>query len=208
MSENLLRRYTDLPALVYMLNERKITLLDPASWDDKNDSYYLTLYREKERLASVLVLCFTQAAETYHHWRVFASGPSGVCVSFHRSELLQAMEKQPGLRSGEVKYLKLAEIREKKLATKELPFLKRYAFEHEAEFRVIYESAVNKISTLDVPIPLSCIKRITLSPWIHTSLSPYIKRILESIKGCDHVGIIRSTLISNEEWKTAGEDAI
>jgi len=36
-----LRRYTNIPALLYLLRERKITLLDPASWDDKNDFYFL-----------------------------------------------------------------------------------------------------------------------------------------------------------------------
>ncbi len=44
MSEDYLRRFTDLTALMYLLHERKITLLDPASWDDKNDSHYFTLY--------------------------------------------------------------------------------------------------------------------------------------------------------------------
>jgi hypothetical protein len=38
MSEDYLRRYTDLTALIYLLHQRKITLLDPSSWDDKNDS--------------------------------------------------------------------------------------------------------------------------------------------------------------------------
>ena len=74
MSKEFLRRYTDVPALIYFLRERKITLLDPQSWDDSNDSHYLTLYREKNRLRSVLALCFTQTSETYHHWRVFSGG--------------------------------------------------------------------------------------------------------------------------------------
>jgi hypothetical protein len=45
VSKNYLRRYTDIPALVSLLTERKITLLDPASWDDKNDSRFLDLYQ-------------------------------------------------------------------------------------------------------------------------------------------------------------------
>jgi Protein of unknown function (DUF2971) len=134
MSENHLRRYTDLPALIYLLNERKITLLDFISWDAKNDSHYLELYRQKNNLKSVLAVCFTQANETYHHWRVFANGSSGVCISFKRSTLLEAIQKQHGVKSRSVKYLKLVEIRNMTLARKDLPFLKRYAFEHEEEF--------------------------------------------------------------------------
>jgi hypothetical protein len=60
MSGDYLRRYTDLTALIYLLRKRKLTLLDPSSWDDSNDSHYLTLYKEKRKLKSVLALCFMQ----------------------------------------------------------------------------------------------------------------------------------------------------
>lgn len=207
MSNAYLRRYTDMPALLYLLNERKITLLDPESWDDSNDSHYLALYREKMNLKSVLVLCFTQANETYHHWRVFANGSSGVCIRFKRAELLEIVKKQPSIRTGTVKYRTLPEMRKKTLVSRELPFLKRYAFEQEDEFRIVYESKKEKNPTLDITIPLSCIERITLSPWVPRALSRHIKRTLKSIKGCSYLEISRSTLIGNEEWKKLGESA-
>ena len=62
------------------LTSERSRYLDPESWDDSNDSHYLALYREKMDLKSVLVLCFTQANETYHHWPVFANGSSGVGI--------------------------------------------------------------------------------------------------------------------------------
>jgi hypothetical protein len=93
-----LRRYTDIPALVYLLREQQVTLLDPQSWDDENDSHFLGLYQKKKNLETVLALCFSQASETYHQWRVFAHGPSGVCICFKRAELLRAIKKQPALR--------------------------------------------------------------------------------------------------------------
>jgi hypothetical protein len=158
-----LRRYTDIPALIYLLTEKQITLLDPESWDDKNDSHYLALYREKKKLRSVLALCFAQADEPYHHWRVFANGSGGVCIRFDHSELLKAV-RQPGVRMKTVTYLTL-EIRDRTLAVSELPFLKRYPFENENEFRMIYESPTTKLTKLDIPVPLSSISRVTLSPW-------------------------------------------
>jgi hypothetical protein len=91
VSTNYLRRYTDIPALISVLSERKITLLDPASWDDKNDSRFLALYKDKEKLQSVLALCFTQTDEMYHHWRVFANGSAGVCIRFDRSAAAASM---------------------------------------------------------------------------------------------------------------------
>ncbi len=93
------------------------------------------------------------------------------------------------------------------LATKDLPFLKRYAFQHEDEFRMIYESQMAHMPRLDIAVPLSCVDRITLSPWIHPTLSPHVKQMLWSIKGCSKLNVVRSTLIGNEEWKTLGEDS-
>ena len=202
-----LRRYTDLPGVIYLLTERTLTLLDPQTWDDSNDSRYLALYREKKRLKTVLAVCFTQSDETYHHWRVFAPGASGVCVRFKRVRLLTALKGMTNLRSGSVRYLKLPEIRKARLRTQQLPFLKRYAFEHEKEYRVVYESKSERLATLDIDIPLSCIERVTLSPWMHTALSNHVKRTLRAIPGCSHLEVVRSTLIGNEEWKTLGERA-
>jgi hypothetical protein len=190
---------------VYLLREHRITLVDPQSWDDRNDSYYLTLYRKKRRLASVLALCFTQVTETYHHWRVFASGASGVCISFRRKELLGAVKRFGGVRTGPVRYLKIGQLDAKRLIAHDLPFLKRYPFEHEHEFRLLYESRTKRLPTIDIPIPLSCIDRVTLSPWLPTNLSVGIKKLLWSIPACKQLTIVCSTLISNEDWKQAGE---
>jgi len=205
--KQVLRRYTNIPALIYLLRERKITLLDPASWDDKNDSYFLSLYRQKKNLESVLALCFTPAYETYHHWRVFAGGSSGACISFDRRRLLAAVKKQAGVRSKTVQYLTLNDIKEMNVKTAQLPFLKRSAYGDEREFRILYESSVQKDNTLDIAIPLACIDRITLSPWIPAVLSDHVKSTIKEIEGCSSIKVYRSTLISNESWKTLGEHA-
>jgi hypothetical protein len=202
-----LRRYTELPALIYLLRERKLTLLDPQSWDDLNDSHYLELYRQKKKLKSVLALCFTQTVETYHHWRVFAGGSGGVCIRFRRSDLIRATKVQEGLRRGPVKYFTLSELRRRRPEVDALPFLKRFGFQHENEWRMIYESAIQRVSSLTIDIPLSCIQRITLSPWMPSSLVPHVKERLRSIKGCGALEVVHSTLISNDEWKRLGDTA-
>ena len=201
-----LRRYT-IPALIYLLRERKITLLDPAWWDDKNDSYFLSLYRQKKDLKSVLALCFTPAFETYHHWWVFAGGSSGACISFDQAKLLKAVKKQVGVTAKAVRYLTLANIRDMKVKIAALPFLKRSAYEDEREFRIIHESSTNQYNSLDVTIPLACIERITLSPWIPAALSDHVKSTIKEIDGCGSMKVYRSTLISNENWKALGESA-
>lgn len=115
--------------------------------------------------------------------------------------------KQRGLRVGSVKYLKLNEVRNRIARSEDLPFLKRYPFEPEAEFRMIYSSRKRNVSTLALRIPLSCIDRISLSPWIHDSLSTHVTKTLKSLKGCSDLSVVRSTLISNQEWKAFGESA-
>ena|SRR5438309_377441 len=207
MSDSTLRRYTNIPALIHLLTEQKITLLDPQSWDDKNDSRYLDIYRQKKGLASVLALCFTQAGESYHHWRVFADGSSGVCIQFAKSPLIKAVKSEVRVRTGAVRYLKLKELREAPPRIHELSFLKRFAFEHEKEFRMICESRDQRRATLDVAIPLSTIDRITLSPWLDQNLATPLRHALKSIKGCSNVEIVRSTLIGNREWQEHGESA-
>ena len=189
-----------------MLRNQRITLLDPQSWDDTNDSFFLQLYKEKYGLRSVLALCFTQTSESYHHWRVFSNGSSGICITFHRKELLAAARKLSHIRMGEVKYLKLSEIGKMKLDARQLPFLKRYPFGHEDEFRIVFQSR-KKLKSVDIAIPLRCIDRITLSPWLNVALSNDVKKVIWSIPGCDELSIARSTLISNDDWKSFGESA-
>ena len=41
-----LRRYTTLPFLLDILNKKCLTLLDPKNWEDKDDSYYIELYKK------------------------------------------------------------------------------------------------------------------------------------------------------------------
>lgn len=203
-SGDFLRRYTDLPAVIYLLRNRRLTLLDPETWDDKNDSHFLELYRQAKQLGSVLALCFSQNAETYHHWRVFAPGSSGVCISFRREPLLAQIRKIRGTRVGEVKYIKMNQTRDAKSSVDSLPFLKRFPYEPEKEFRAIFESR-NRLASFDIPISLSCIDKLTLSPWLHNTLTVDVRQMLQSIRGCSELRVSRSTLISNEDWKTFGE---
>jgi hypothetical protein len=206
-AKKFLRRYTNIPSLLYILRKQTITLLDPQTWDDKNDSHYLSVYREKKSLQSVLALCFTQASETYHHWRVFADGSAGVCITFERARLLNALEKQKGVTTKDVTYLELNKMGRKKLKVAELPFLKRYPYEDEREFRVIYESDATKHNALDVSIPLESINRVTLSPWTPTALADTLKETIREIPGCKLIKVARSTLISNERWKNYSDAA-
>lgn len=207
MAEFSFSRYTDLPSLFHILKNRELTLLDPMSWDDKNDSNFITFYREKCQLKSVLALCFSQASETYHHWRIFAPSSSGVCIRFGETLLREAVARVPGLQLRPVEYLKMDEIRAGELKLEKLPFLKRYPFQPENEVRLLWQSAKEERHSLPVPIDLAAIKRITLSPWLHPSLVDGIKSLIKGIDGCAHLQVYRSTLVSNADWLKHGKEA-
>lgn len=207
MTETTLRRYTTLPSLIHMLKYRQLTLLDPSSWDDKNDSHFLSLYREKRKLKSVLALCFAQASETYHHWRVFAPGSSGVCLQFDGDAVKTAVSCIPGATMKPVEYLTLPEIRKSKIKAARLPFLKRFAFKPENEVRILWESKTEKRSAVAVSVELAAVQRITLSPWLHPSLAGEVTALLRTIDGCSKLKVFRSQLISNDEWMQCGGSA-
>ncbi|MNF89480.1 hypothetical protein D3C84_720080 [compost metagenome] len=57
-----------------------------------------------------------------------------------------------------------------------------------------------------IPVPLSSIKRITLSPWLTKSVVDHVKQTLKSIKGCGSLKIYKSTLVENENWKKFADD--
>jgi hypothetical protein len=197
----ILRRYTNIPSLLHILQSRTITLLDPKKWDDSNDSYGLEAYRKKKKLKSVLALCFSQRSETYHHWHVFAEGAGGVCIHFHRDKLLRVFESQ-GVLHGEVNYVTLPRLQDNAITLKTLPFSKRAGYSDEDEYRAIYESPSKKASH-DMEIPLDVIDRVTLSPWLHDSLLKTTQNILRAIQGCERLKVTKSSLISNRQWKDA-----
>lgn len=200
-SGRFLRRYTELPYLIDYLQSKEIALLNPATWDDRNDSYYISRYAEANNLKSVYSLCLTEANETYHHWKVFSFGSGGVCIEFHKSLLLDHVSRVGGVRCEPVIYSTIDSLRKNKPRLNELPFLKRSAFGDELEFRLFMGTQRKGPAIQRLPIPLSCINRIVLSPWLPKNVSDQTKRLLKSVEGCSKLKIYRSTLVENENWK-------
>ena len=106
---------------------------------------------------------------------------------------------------GPMEYLTLANARKRgKIQCDELPFVKRYGYKPEHEFRTIYGSKTEQISSLSIPIRISSIRSISLSPWMHPTLRDSTVKAIRENQGCEKLKISRSTLISNDEWKRLG----
>ena len=199
--ETLLRRYTELPYVIDYLHTEELALLNPASWDDRNDSFYIEEYARQSEAKSVYALCLADCAETYHHWRVFSHGSGGACIQFKRKEFLAAISEVDGLRSEGVKYKTINALRRAKPISDELPFLKRFAFKNEGEFRLFYTSKAEGPPIHRISVPRACVDRIILSSWLPEVVADRVKTTLKSIPGCSEVKIYRSTLVENEDWK-------
>lgn len=194
-----LRRYTDLPFLFDYLKTKELALLSPNSWDDKNDSHYIRVYAQSKGVDSIYALCLSEAAETYHHWKIFTSAACGVCIEFNKEALLEHARKISGLRFGRVKYMTLESLRQNEVAVDQLPLIKRQAFRDEAEYRLFVNTS--SLTGNRIPVPASAISRVILSPWMPLSVARNVKDCILDIPGCKTVRVFRSTLVNNESWK-------
>lgn len=196
------RRYTNLAAVIHLLQTRDITLLNPATWDDRNDAYFMAEYKRLLTAKTVLALCFAESEETYHHWRVFSHGADGVCLEFDKQALLTTFEGQKQIRLGGVNYRQIKTLKARaEIDVEELPFLKRLPYQDEKEFRIVYADRNATEEFRNFPIDLAWIRRITLSPWMSQALSRSVVKTLRAIPGCEKLQISRSTLVGNSEWQ-------
>lgn len=201
-----LRRYTGLPFLIDFLRTRELVLPSPVTWDDRNDSYYLEQYAKQAGLSATFALCLTEAPETYHHWRVFSSGASGVCISFKTEPFMAAVGGVSGLRAESVEYRTIDDLRRRKPTLSELPFLKRHPYRDEKEFRLFMApKAAPPAGVVRIPMPLKTVDRVTLSPWLPASVAKQTTALLKSMPGCGRLKIYRSTLVDNQTWKKYGD---
>ncbi|MBK8015244.1 MAG: DUF2971 domain-containing protein [Betaproteobacteria bacterium] len=202
--EIVLRRYTELPYVVDLLQTKEMVLVSPAAWDDRNDSYYIEQYARREEMASTYALCLAEASETYHHWKVFSHGCGGACIVFKRDKLMQYVRKVDGLRAEPVQYRTIKDLRAARPTVSELPFLKRAVFADEKEFRLFLATKTKGQATHRFPIAIAVVEKITLSPWLPKEVVAAVRTTLQSIEGCRNLLVGRSTLVENEVWKQFG----
>jgi len=202
----LIRRYTSIPVAIDMVSRGELVLLDPSRWEDRNDRHYMQLYKERNAIGGLYALCGATCAETYHHWRVFTASADGACVEFYKEKLEAILLDHAHVRAKEVRYLTLESIAQLgPRSARDLPFLKRYAFKPESEYRIIAESAEPQRPTLAIPLPLDCIARILLNPWLSDGLAATMKTTIAAIPDSTSITVEHSHLLENAKWKRAGE---
>ncbi|MBK9047957.1 MAG: hypothetical protein IPL74_15130 [Bacteroidetes bacterium] len=183
------------------MQRKCITLLDPVSWDDKNDTEIMLEYKKRKKLKGLLALCFSYGDETIHHWKAFSNGSSGCLIEFDAIAIIKAIDGIPSIKHGKVQYEKLREIEKKDrvIELEEIPFIKRWPYRCEAEYRVIKTSDKSE-KYFDISIPLESINRITISQHMPEQIYKTIKNYLRELRGDPESRINRSTLYENKRW--------
>lgn len=151
-------------------------------------------------LKTLLALCLTSRGETYHHWKIFTDKNSGVCVHFRRNEFLQTM-RDAGVKVEEVKYLKLGELVAKNHPKETLPFLKRFGFGDECEYRAVYQNKAAEDHLKQVQIDLNIIERISLNPWMPPSVVESVRTTIDTLRQGATFPVDHSSLIDNRRWR-------
>lgn len=202
-----LRRYTHLPAAIHLLKTRTLTLLDPSGWDDGNDVFYMEEFKRRKGLKSLLAVCLSGAEESYHYWKVFAGNPAGVCIRLRQGMLLRSLRDVSGATFGEMDYRLMTAARKKELSLDDFPFVKRHAYIDEQEVRIIWQSESEARNSFNIQVPLGCVARITLSPWLPKSLVETTRAMLREVAGQPYPEVVRSTIVASEEWKNIARHA-
>ncbi len=170
-------------------------------WDDKNDSEIILEYKKRKKIKNLFALCLSCGDETVHHWKTFSDGNSGCLIEIDAPRLFSILDMIPNLTHGKVSYKKLSEVENKKTSIEidKIPFLKRWPYRCEEEYRIIVETTSTE-TFFEIDIPLDIIKRITISQQMPEPIYATIKNYLKGLKGNPDSRINRSTLYENKRW--------
>lgn len=195
-----LNRFTTLPILLDMLERKKLTLLNPRLWEDKNDSEIILEYKSRKGIENLFALCFSHDDETIHHWKTYSNGPSGCVIEFDAKKLFAILDEIPGLKHGKIIYKKIDDVSSKKrIELDDVPFTKRWPYRCEEEYRIIYETN-EKMDFYEIEFPLSVIRKVTISQQMPEQIYNTIKKHLKGTAKDPDKRISRSTLYENQRW--------
>lgn len=105
-----------------------------------------------------------------------------------------------GVKVRKVQYLKLHELNVRPPIAR-LPFLKRFGYGDEGEYRAVYQSKVAEEGPKLVEIDLDIIERISLNPWMPKPVFDSVKASILSVCKGLKCQVSHSSLIESQRWR-------
>lgn len=193
-----LRKYTTIPVLLDILARKRIALLDPKKWEDRNDWKIMEQYRKRMNKKSILATCFCYGNESIYHWNAFSKEEDGCMIVFDfRKFVNHVAENYPHVCMRDVQYKSLKEL-DGKFKLDDIPFTKRKPYACEKEFRFI--QLFDEITTsFDIVFDLSFIKKIVLTQKLPECIFRTIRGKIAEF-GIPAQKITVSSILENQKW--------
>ena len=199
-----LSRYTSIPAALDTLVHRRISLIDPNTWPDRNDREMMAAYAAAAPHRRVFAYCMAEGRETAHHWQIYADGGRGARINFDQKRLIAALADRPEVRHDSVSYVTWRDPGFL-LSSDRIPFIKRQVFRYEREYRIIATTPDLPSDRLayNIEIPLKCITSVYISGELPPHHFATLQSIIRKTPGCEQIPVRHSGLLRNENWACA-----
>ena len=169
-----LRHFTQVPYLLKILKTGKLKLSDTENFDDPKDTAWAKAYRDRTK-KGLYVSCLTWESELIHHWKTYAGGKFGCCITFDGTKLIDTANASQSIKHGLVDYIK--NIPSEKIPDavedEKLPFSKSWAYRCEYEYRFISETE------RDMTFAPDCIKQITITANMDEGTFGFFRELIE-----------------------------
>jgi len=196
MKDIVLNRFTTIEKMLGIVRTEEILMSDPSYWEDRNDALLMELYQAKKHLAALYAVCFTQGDETIYHWSAFTQKSEACCIEYFADDVIAEYSAKPGWTARAIEYVKINEMKHKVKEIGQIPFVKRYPYRNEDEFRIIFESSV-PVKRPSLKISRRKIRKITINQHLPVEIFDMIKKSIELEWAID---VRRSTVVKNDRW--------
>ena len=209
MSENKsIYRFMHFEYLLDLIKNRRLPLINPSEWEDKNDIFASKLSCKDDEIIGIC--CFTLSnSNSIYRWSKMA--PNNLCVRVEFDVDKIKAKLTPDMKMKEVQYKSAEELKNFSIKEiKDYAFVKSKPFKQEKEIRiVVYQTITDENKNVKIvdylrELPSDVIKSIRLSPFLNQEMHGLVKEILQmylAANNWQNIKISQSGILNKEKWQ-------